>query len=160
MTIEEPRSMNWPVCVLIAALLTVTGCSDNAVRLRFGLEAAAKRLAAAPDLTEASVVYAPPGDSPRNYWIVFFPARVTSAEELVSRGMPRPVAEKIFRDLANVGGGAALLVIQQEGERMTFTRYDGEANISVENLIAEYRDGPSEVLLRKQRGSVYVVGVR
>ncbi|HYK05728.1 MAG TPA: hypothetical protein VE974_28520 [Thermoanaerobaculia bacterium] len=147
----------------IAALilmLCLMGCSDNAVRLRFGIEAAAKRLEGAPDRAEDRVTYSPSAAPSVPYWMVFFPKRHVVPADLVGRGMPASVADQIFRDLSHVNAGeVTLLVVQQEGRRLTFTKYDGEQTILIEDLIVERRAGPCEVLLRRQGDAVYIVGV-
>jgi hypothetical protein len=141
-------------------MLSLIGCSDNAVRLRFGIEAAAKRLEGAADRAEERVTYRPSAAPEVPYWLVFFPKRPVVAADLVGRGMPAAVADQIFRDLAHVNvGESTLLVVQPDGQRLTFTRYDGERAVLVEDVIVERRTGPCEVLLRRQGDAVYIVGV-
>jgi hypothetical protein len=147
----------------IAALilmLCLMGCSDNAVRLRFGIQAAAKRLEGAPDRAESRVAYSPSAASFVPYWLVFFPERHVVPADLVGRGMSASVADQIFRELAYVNvGEVPLLVVQQEGQRLTFTKYDGERTVLIEDLIVERRTGPCDILLRRQGDAVYIVGV-
>jgi hypothetical protein len=140
--------------------IAATGCSDNAIKLRFGIESAAKRLASGPDLTEERVSYVPVANATKGYWVVFFPERRVSAEELVARGMPKEAADRIYRDLGYVDVGLGpMLVIDQEGERLAFTSYRRN-EVIIRDLIVEQRTGRSEILLRKQDGTVSIEGVR
>ncbi|HYC61741.1 MAG TPA: hypothetical protein VEK79_19460 [Thermoanaerobaculia bacterium] len=143
--------MKYGACILSAVLLLQTGCSDNAIKLRFGIEAAADRLAAGSGFSEERVSYVPVAAPAKGYWLIFFPHRRVNAEELISRGMPRDAADRIFRDLGYIDvGHGPLLVVFQDGERLNFTRYDGTDRVVVRDLIVEYRVGKCEVLVRKQ----------
>ncbi len=147
------------IMCLISAV-AMTACSDNAIKLRFGIEAAATKLGAGPELADERVPYVPVGDIGKGYWLIFFPERRVHAEELVARGMPREAADRIYRELGYVDVGMGpLLVVDQEGERLAFTRYDGKELVVVRDLIVEHRVGRCEVLLRKQNGTLYIDGV-
>ena len=149
--------MKYSACILAAVLLLQTGCSDNAIKLRGGIEAAADRLAAGSDLTEERVPYVPHAAPEKGYWLIFFPERRVYAEELVSRGMPRAAADRIYRELGYVDVGLGpMLVVYQDGERLAFTGYYGKDLVIVRDLIVEYREGQSEVLVRKQGETLYI----
>lgn len=148
-----------PIAFLIL-LACLTGCTDNAVRMRFGMEAAVKRLQSSPDRGESRFTYRPAGSLTVPYWLIFLPRRPIVAADLVDRGLPATVADQIMRELAyvNVGRGP-LLVVQQEGQRLAFTRYDGELPIVVDDLIVARRTGECEVLLRREGTAVHIAGI-
>jgi hypothetical protein len=142
-------------------LCLVTGCSDNALRLRTSIDAAVAQLATGPDQVEQHVMYRPVADRHKPYWLVFLPEHRTAAADLVARGMPVSIAERIFRDLAyvNVGDGKALIVYQ-EGERLSFTSYRTVEEIRIPELLVAQRDDLSHVVVRKRDGMAYIVGIR
>ena len=145
--------------VTLILSIAASGCSDNAIRMRFGIEDAAKRLASGPDLAEERVAYVP-ADATQGYWLIFFPERPVHAEELIGRGMPKDGVHRIYRDLGYVKVGLGpMLVVYQEGERLAFTSYRSY-EVIIRDLIVEHRVGRSEVLMRKQYGTVYIEGVR
>lgn len=148
--------------VYVAVLICVAGagCSDNAVKLRHGIEAAAERLDSRRNLTEERVSYMPVAAPAKGYWLIFFPERRVYADELVTRGVPRDLADRIFSELGYVDVGlGASLVVAQEGERLTFTSYHGRSVVRVRDLIVEFRVGRSEVLLKKHDETLYIEGV-
>jgi len=152
------RIMSYAGLVLAIA---ATGCSDNAIKLRFGIETAAKRLAAGPDFTDERVSYVPVADATKGYWLIFFPERRVYAEELVARGMPKEAADRIYSELGYVDVGLGpMLVVDQEGERLAFTSYHGNDLVIIRDLIVEHRTGRCEILLRKQNETLYIEGVR
>jgi hypothetical protein len=137
--------------------MAVTACSDNAIRLRFAIEAAAERLDAGPDFSEERVSYVPVAAPKKAYWLIFFPERRVYAEELVARGMPAEAANRVFRELGYVDVGLGpSLVVYQEGERLAFTGYYGKKLVIVKDLIVEERTGRCEVLVRKQNETLYI----
>jgi hypothetical protein len=147
--------------IAIVALAILSGaCSDNAVRLRSGIESAATRLAAGRDFTEERVRYVPAVARDQGYWLIFFPERRVYASELIACGMPPEVADRIYHELSyvDVGLGAGL-VVAQDGERLTFTSYYGKELVLVRDLIVEYRKGPCEIVMRKENETLYIEGV-
>jgi hypothetical protein len=149
------RVMRYAALVLAIA---ATGCSDNAIKMRFGVEDAARRLKSSTDLTEERVAYVP-ADATKGYWLIFFPERPVRAEELIGHGLPKDAAYRIYRELEHVKVGLGpMLVVDQEGERLAFTSYRSY-EVIIRQLIVEHRVGRSEVLVRKQYGTVYIEGV-
>lgn len=137
--------------------IAIVNCSDNAVRLRFGIERAAKELQAGADFREERVSYVPVGGATKGYWLIFFPERRVHANELVQRGMSQAAADRIFRELGYVDVGlGAMLVVDQEGERLAFTSYYGKDLVIVRDLIVEHRVGRCEVVVRKQNETLYI----
>jgi hypothetical protein len=137
--------------------IALGGCSDNAIRLRFGIEDAARKLQAGPDFREERVSYIPVGGATQGYWLIFFPERRVHAEELVARGMPAETADRIYRELGYVDvGTGSMLVVAQDGERLNFTSYSGKHLVIVRDLIVERRVGRCEILVRKQNETLYV----
>jgi hypothetical protein len=144
---------------MLGLMIAAAGCSDNAIKMRFGIEDAARRLKAGPDLAEERVAYVP-ADATTGYWLIFFPERPVRAEELIGRGLPKDAAYRIYRELEHVKvGRGPMLVVDQEGQRLAYTSYRSY-EVIIRDLMVEHRVGRSEVLVRKQYGTVYIEGVR
>lgn len=149
----------WTAAVL--SLVLVTACTDNAVRLRRGVERSASRLYEGPDFRQEAVRYVPVAAPDKPYWLIFFPETRTRAEHLVQAGVPLAVADQIFRELGYVDvGRKPMLVVWQPGERLTFTGYHGRELVKIEGLIVANRTGPSEIVLEKRNETLYIVAVR
>ena len=96
----------------------------TAVRLAYAIERTSKALSDRPVGSSEAVAVQAPKKVDREYSVVFFPEHEVGLEELVTGGVPEPLAQRIFRDLAYVDvGQGALIVYAQEGVRLNFTSY-------------------------------------
>ena len=145
--------------LLLLVALTAVACSDNAIRLRESIDAAARSGSTSAG-QELDVRYVPRSSS-KPYWLLFFPDRQVQASELTERDVPANVAARIFQELAYVNVGTRpMLVVAAEGERLTFTSYADHDDVKIADLIVEQRTGPATIRLERRSDALWITGVR
>ena len=148
---EGPRRHVRCHLVLAACLsLAAISCSDNALLFRHHVERAVERLAEARNKRTEPISYTPETSGTKPYWLILFPNRPTTVADLVRHGMPPPTAKEIFSQLAYVSvGKGEMVVVWQDGERLSFQGYHGSTPVTIDDLIVIR--GTGEVLLNLQK---------
>jgi hypothetical protein len=149
------------LAVIVCALVTC-GCADNATSLVDRISGPASRLPreAGSSLT---VTYEPVTGTASPYTVIFFPERDMAEADLVAGGVDRAVARRIFSELAYLGSLAGTLVVEQEGERLTFTtswKQLVDVQPPEDLVVSQRKTGTAEVELRRTNGAIRVVAIR
>lgn len=156
----EPRASSRTIRQCVVVLLgsvCVAACEDNATRLSTQLDRAASTLSARGSGAVATVRYEPMADAP--YTLIFFPVGSTTMNDLVAAGVPTAAADRIRSELAYLGTTDNLLVVDQDGQRLTFTSAWRRA-AQVQGLVVSPRKtGASQVVLRRDNQVNWVVAV-
>ena len=140
--------------------LVCGGCADNATALADRLGKAASRVSPLEAGSTVTASYEPATGSASPYTVVFFPARRVAEHDLVAAGVGEEVAKRIYKELADLGGMADLLVVDQEGQRLAFTT-SWRRFAEVRDLVVSPRKkGTSAIELRRENGTIRVVAVR
>jgi len=135
-------------------------CADDATQLAHQIEQAATALAAQSTSALSTVRYEPVTGGASPYTVVFFPARPVTEAEVVAAGVAKTTAERIYSELSYLGNTADLLVVEQEGERLTFTT-SWRRFARVQDLVVSPRKtGGSEVVLKRDASDTWVVAVQ
>jgi hypothetical protein len=95
--------------------------------------------------------------------VIFFPERDMAEADLVAGGVDRAVARRIFSELAYLGSLAGTLVVEQEGERLTFTtswKQLVDVQPPEDLVVSQRKTGTAEVELRRTNGAIRVVAIR
>lgn len=145
----------------VCTVLLTLGCSDNAVHFRGQVERAVSRIAGAGgDAASEPLVYVPVASATKPYWVILFPDRVTTLDELVTEGLPAPIAHQIFEELAYIGVGEGdMVVVWQEGERLSFQSYYGKTRVGIEDLIVIRGTGETTLILQRSPAGEYRLAV-
>jgi hypothetical protein len=105
-------------------------------------------------------VYLPVANPTKPYWLILFPDRAVTFDELVTEGVPAHVARQIFEDLAYVSVGEGdMVVVWQEGETLSFQAYHGRTTVTVDELIVIRDTGETTLILQKSPAGRYNLSV-
>jgi len=142
------------------ACALVSGCSDdNATRLADRVREGASRLNSPDAADSVTVSYEPVTEAP--YTVVFFPARELAESDLVAAGVTKELADRIFVDMAYLGSMSNVLVVEQEGQRLSFTTSWKHAAEVKDLVVLPRKNGMAATIdLRRQDGTVRVVAIR
>jgi hypothetical protein len=145
---------------IVFLALICGGCADNATSLASLVGEASSRLRSPEAGATFTASYEPVSGATSPYTVVFFPARAVGEAELVAAGVSKEVSARIAKDLAYLGSTADLLVVDQDGERLTFTtswrRYAGVRDL----VVSQRKNGPAAIEMRRENGTIRVVAVR
>jgi hypothetical protein len=152
------RAVGWIVPVLVG--LSCGACADNATRLAYQVEQAAAALGSQSASAAFTVRYEPVTGGASPYTVLFFPARPVTEAEVVAAGVAKTTAERIYSELSYLGDTADLLVVEQKGERLTFTT-SWRRFARVHDLVVSPRmTGESEVVLKRDASDTWIVAVQ
>jgi hypothetical protein len=136
------------------------GCSDNATALASRVGDAASRLHAREAGSSATASYEPVSGTASPYTVVFFPNRSVAEEDLVAAGVRKEIAHRIHSELAYLGSTANLLVVEQEGARLTFTTTWKNVAEVRDLVVSQRKTGTAQIQLTRENGTVRIVAVR
>ena len=146
--------------VIVFLALICGGCADNATSLAGVVGEASSRLRSPQAGATFTASYEPVTGAASPYTVVFFPARTVGEGELVAAGVSKDLAGRIANDLAYLGSTADLLVVDQDGERLTFTT-SWRRHAEVRDLVVSQRKkGASAIEMTRENGTIRVVAVR
>ena len=146
--------------VIVFLALICGGCTDNATSLAGLVGDAASQLRSQGAGSTFTASYEPVAGAASPYTVVFFPGRNVAERDLVAAGVSKEVTGRIFQDLAYLGSMADLLVVDQDGERLTFTT-SWRRYAEVRDLVVSRRkNGTAAIELRREDGTVRVVAIR
>lgn len=131
---------------------------DNATKLAFNIEEKVKLLRITNDGTENVVFYEPVSNRKYPCTIILLPEMLISADDLVAKGVPGSIADKIFRDLNYIDVRKGNLIIVYQNGKINFTRY-GTHLVKIEEIFVKNSYGESKVVLRNVMGEILVVGL-
>ena len=147
--------------LLVAVLLIVfSACgADNAVSVVDRIREGVSRL---PSQTGSSLtVFFDPGGAP--YTVIFFPDRDVNEAEAVAEGVDKPIARRIFTEMAYLGSLAGTLVVAQEGERLQFTsswKQLPDVQPPKSLVVSPRKTGTAAIDLKREDGTIRVVAIR
>jgi hypothetical protein len=145
--------------VLLMASLACGGCADNATSLADRIAEAASRLSA---LQAAAITtsYEPVAGATAPYTVVFFPSRSVAEGDLVAAGADKVVASRIYKELGYLGSMADLLVVDQDGQRLTFTTSWRRFAEVRDLVVTQRKNGTLAIELRREAETIRVVALR
>lgn len=150
------------VGLLVASCACTNGCrsfQDNATSLAYSIETGVNRLEVASEGTEQVVTYQPISNRSKPYIIILLPEGPVSEDDLVRKGVPWSVSYKILRDLNYVGVRDGRFIIVYQDGQINFTRF-GMHLAKTKELLAHENRGESRVVLKKERGEIWIVGFK
>ena len=154
--------MRFTLFALIVGVL-VTGCADNATSLVDRIGEGVSRLGPSEAGSSLEVSFDPIDGPASAYTVIFFPNRDVAEADLVAAGVDTAIARRIYSELAFLGSFAGALIVEQEGERLTFTTaWKRFAEVQPpENLVVSQRKtGTARIELRRENGVIRVVAIR
>jgi len=145
--------------VLVVMSVVCGGCTDNATSLADRIAEAASRVSS---LQGAAITtsYELVSGAAAPYTVVFFPSRNVAEGDLVAAGVDQELARRIYKELAYLGTMADLLVVEQEGERLTFTTTWRRFAEVRDLVVSQRKSGQAVIELRREDGTIRVVAIR
>ena len=145
--------------VVLGLMASLCGaCVDNATKLANDVERAA--VASVGAAGSISVHYEPVSGGASPYTVLFFPEHAVAQAELVAAGVDKATVGRIYTELAYLGDTTNLLVVEQAGERLTFTSSWRRFARVHDLVVSRRKTGESEVLLRRDGSVTWVVAIR
>jgi hypothetical protein len=136
------------------------GCADNATALAGRVGEAASRLNARDVGSSTTATYDPISGTASPYTVVFFPNRSVAEADVVAAGVGKEIAHRIYSELAYLGSTANLLVVEQDGARLTFTTSWKNVAEVRDLVVSQRKTGTAEIQLTRENGTVRVVAIR